>query len=102
MKEGRITLRKCHNHPPELSWLNRIEAKPSASLEAVFDTKTKTACEVFDTRKIMEALQNIKVEVNPVGDEGFSPLITAAFDGHAGVVQLLLQCQGIDVNLIGI
>ena len=102
MKDGRITQTKDHNHRPDLSWLKRLEAKPSTSSQAVFDTKTKTACEVFDTTKIMEALQNIKAEVNPVGDDSFSPLITAASDGHAGVVQLLLQCQDIDVNLIGI
>ena len=79
MKDGRITPTIGHNHTPELSWLKRLEAKPSTSSQSG---------------------QNSKDEVNPVGDESFSPLITVAKYGHASVVQHLLQRQGIDVNLI--
>ena len=57
-----------------------------------------TCCASGNVRRLKQLLRYRKIDIN-MGSEYGTPLCSASFNGHAGLVRELLSMPGIDVNL---
>lgn len=57
-----------------------------------------SACSLGDYKKVQDLLEN-GADVNVRDDDGNTPMVSACFKGHVCIVELLLKCNRIKLDL---